>query len=263
MSVPSKSLLERVLVTNDDGIDAPGLVIAEHVAKSIAKEVWTIAPAEDCSGGSRQLNLHKPLRLQQYGDRRFAVTGSPADCVMIGVGEVMKLQKPDLVVSGVNAGLNIGGDCGFSGTVGAAMTANVLGVPGIALSQAWRERDNIPWKTSQDWLPSVVKDLIDHSSWPWNFVPNINVPAIQSEEVDGVCLAQQGMTTTVAPAIDCRADLRQQKYYWLYLAKDHGEPGPEEDIAILRENKISISPLSRNITDQEALKRLSQGFSNK
>jgi 5'-nucleotidase len=263
MSVSSKSLLDRILVTNDDGIDAPGLAIAEYVAKSIAKEVWTVAPTDDCSGGSRQLNLHKPLRLQQYGDRRFAVTGSPADCVMIGVGEVMKLQKPDLVISGVNAGLNIGGDCGFSGTVGAAMTANVLGIPGVALSQAWRERGNIPWKTSQDWLPSVVKELIEHSSWPWDFVPNINVPAIQSKEIDGICLAQQGMTPKVSPSIDCRTDLRQQKYYWLYLSKDHGDPSPQEDIAILRKNKISISPLSRNITDQEALSKLAKEFPNR
>ena len=171
--------------------------------------------------------------------------------------------KPDLVISGVNAGLNIGGDCGFSGTVGAAMTANVLGIPGVALSQAWRERGNIPWKTSQDWLPSVVKELIEHSSWPWDFVPNINVPAIQSKEINGICLAQQGMTTKVAPAIDCRTDLRQQKYYWLYLSKDYGDPSPQEDIAILRKNKISISPLSRNITDQEALSKLAKEFPNR
>jgi 5'/3'-nucleotidase SurE len=80
-------------------------------------------------------------------------------------------KKPDLIISGVNAGLNIGGDCGFSGTVGAAMTADVLGIPGVALSQAWRERNNIPWQTSKEWLPSVVKKLIELPSWPWNFVP--------------------------------------------------------------------------------------------
>ena len=261
MSASSQSLLDRVLVTNDDGISGPGLAIAEHVAKSVSREVWTVAPAEDCSGGSRQLNLHRALRIQEHGERRFSVTGSPADCVMMGVGEIMGDKKPDLVISGVNAGLNIGGDCGFSGTVGAAMTADVLGIPGVALSQAWRERDNIPWQTSKDWLPSVVKQLIDHHSWPWNFIPNINVPAAKSEEVKGVSMAKQGMSTRVAPAIESRIDLRQQEYYWLYLSKDHGDPGPEEDISILRENYIAVSPLSRNITDQSALSELSKTFS--
>ena len=91
--------------------------------------------------------MHKALRIQKHGEKRFSVTGSPADCVMMGVGEIMGDKKPDLIISGVNAGLNIGGDCGFSGTVGAAMTADVLGIPGVALSQAWRERNNIPWQT--------------------------------------------------------------------------------------------------------------------
>ena len=261
MSASSDRLLDRVLVTNDDGINGPGLAIAEHVAKHVSREVWTVAPAEDCSGGSRQLNLHKALRIQEHGEKRFSVTGSPADCVMMGVGEIMEDKKPDLIISGVNAGLNIGGDCGFSGTVGAAMTADVLGIPGVALSQAWRERNNIPWQTSKEWLPSVVQKLIELPSWPWNFVPNINVPAVQASDVKGISMAKQGMTTRVSPAIERRVDLRHQDYYWLYLSKDHGEPGPEEDISILRENYIAVSPLSRNITDQSALSELSKTFS--
>ena len=260
MNGPTGRRLHRVLVTNDDGIDAAGLAVAEEVARSIAEEVWTVAPVDDCSGGSRQINLHKPLRLRSHGDRRFSVTGSPADCVMIGVGEVMKEFKPDLVISGVNAGVNIGGDVGFSGTVGAAMTANVLGIPSVALSQAWKDRNDIPWSTSRDWLPKVVHQLVAHNSWPWNFIPNINVPAVKSESVMGISLAQQGGTTKVAPLIERRSDLRQQDYYWIYLTKNHGVPGPKEDIAILRENKIAVSPLTRDITDRGAIENLEALF---
>ncbi|MEC9044369.1 MAG: 5'/3'-nucleotidase SurE [Pseudomonadota bacterium] len=252
--------LERVLVTNDDGIDAPGLNIAEEVAGCIANEVWTVAPHSDCSGGSRQINLHKPLRIIRHGKNRYSVTGSPADCVMVGVGEVLKDKKIDLVVSGVNAGVNIGGDVGFSGTVGAAMTANVLGLPGVALSQAWKERDNIPWETSKEWLPGILKILIGNQNWPWGFVPNINVPAVSSGEVEGISVSQQGQTTRVSPLIEKRTDLRQQEYMWLYLSKDHGQPDNDEDISVLRSNRVSVTFLTRNITDQGITKELSSLF---
>jgi 5'-nucleotidase len=232
--------LERVLVTNDDGIDAPGLSIAEEVAGCIANEVWTVAPHSDCSGGSRQINLHKPLRIIRHGKNRYSVTGSPADCVMVGAGEVLKDKKIDLVVSGVNAGVNIGGDVGFSGTVGAAM--------------------NIPWETSKEWLPGILKILIGNQNWPWGFVPNINVPAVSSGEVEGISVSQQGQTTRVSPLIEKRTDLRQQEYMWLYLSKDHGQPDNDEDISVLRSNRVSVTFLTRNITDQGITKELSSLF---
>ena len=260
MPTANFELLERVLVTNDDGIDAPGLRIAEQVAGVIAKEVWTVAPDTDYSGGSRQINLHKPLRINTHGGKRYSVSGSPADCVMVGVGELLKDKKVDLVLSGVNAGVNIGGDVGFSGTVGAAMTANVIGLPGVALSQAWKERDTIPWETSQKWLPEILKILIKDKNWPWKFVPNINVPAVPSDEVKGVSVSQQGYSTSVSPLIEKRIDLRQQEYMWLYLSKDHGHPGDDEDISVLRSNRVSVSFLTRSITDQEVTSELSSLF---
>ena len=107
----------------------------------------------------------------------------------------------------------------------------------------------------------MVKKLIELPSWPWNFVPNINVPAVQAADVKGISMAKQGMTTRVSPAIERRVDLRHQDYYWLYLSKDHGTPEPQEDIAVLRDDYIAVSPLSRNATDQAALSELSKTFS--
>lgn len=253
--------LKRVLVTNDDGIDAPGLEIAEAVAASIAEEVWTVAPEDDYSGGSRRINLHTALRLKNHGARRFAVNGSPADCVFLGIGAVMQELKPDLVISGVNAGVNIGGDVGFSGTVGAAMTAHSLGVPAIALSQAWKgDRDTIPWETSSVWLPKVVGQLLANTDWPWNFVPNINVPATGPEGVTGVEVTEQGHSAVVIPTVERRVDLRSHDYYWIYMHKENDTPKPNEDIAALRRDAVSVTPLGHNITDAPGLDVLKAVF---
>ena len=224
--------LGRILLTNDDGIDAPGLALAEQVAADLADEVWTVAPSRDYSGGSRQLSLHQALRLIPQGERRFSLTGSPADCVFVGLGWVLKNRSPDLVISGVNAGVNIGGDLGFSGTVGAAMTAHSLGVPAVALSQAWKgSRDDIPWETAQTWLPRVLDGLLGNGLWPWRFVPNINVPAVTPDRVTGFEITQQGHSAHVVPAVERRVDLRGQEYFWIYMHKENDAPLPDEDIA--------------------------------
>ena len=140
------------------------------------------------------------------------------------------------------------------------MTANVIGLPGVALSQAWKERDNIPWEASQKWIPEILKILIKNKHWPWKFVPNINVPSVSSDKVEGVSVSKQGYSTRVSPLIEKRKDLRQQEYMWLYLSKDHGHPGDDEDISVLKSNRVSVSFLTRSITDQEVTSELSSLF---
>jgi 5'-nucleotidase len=260
MNSASKPRLKRVLVTNDDGIEAPGLKVAEEVAASIAEEVWTVAPAGDFSGGSRVLSLHQALRLNQHGERRFALTGSPADCMFVGIASVLKDNPPDLVLSGVNAGVNIGGDVGFSGTVGAAMTAQGLGIPAMALSQAWKgDRATIPWETSRRWLPKVVAALVEAEDWPWPFVPNINIPATDPDSVTGIEVTQQGHSAVIMPTVEKRVDLRGLAYFWIYMHKENDNPKPNEDIAALRRDAVSVTPLGTNITDAgggEILRRI-------
>ena len=147
--------IARVLLTNDDGIDAPGLAVLEEVAAAIAAEVWVVAPEHDQSGTSHSVSLHHPLRMRPRGPRRFAVGGTPGDCVAMGLRHLLRETPPELVLSGVNRGGNIGMETVFSGTVGAAMTAILLGVPAIALSQTFRDRDNVPWDTARALAPDV------------------------------------------------------------------------------------------------------------
>ena len=141
-------MLDRVMLTNDDGIDAPGMRVLEEIAAQIAHEVWVVAPEHDQSGQSHAISLHHALRISERGERRFGVTGTPGDCAAIGLCHLMKDAPPQLVLSGVNRGLNLGMETVFSGTVGGAMTAMMLGVPALALSQAFINRDAVPWDTA-------------------------------------------------------------------------------------------------------------------
>ncbi|MEP4523989.1 MAG: 5'/3'-nucleotidase SurE, partial [Alloalcanivorax venustensis] len=132
-------------MTNDDGIDAPGLKIAEDIAAQLAEEVWVVAPEHDQSGVGQGISLHTPLRVYHHGERRFAVSGTPADCVMFAMAEWFEDEAPDLVLSGVNCGANLSDSVMYSGTVGAVLAAAHLGLPGIALSQAFVDRAAIDY----------------------------------------------------------------------------------------------------------------------
>ena len=139
----SRRVLDRILLTNDDGIDAPGLAILEAIAAELAREVWVVAPEHDQSGVSHAISLHHALRVSQQGERRFGITGTPGDCAVMGICHLMTDAPPQLLLSGVNRGLNLGMETVFSGTVGGAMTGMMLGVPSIALSQAYKDRNNV------------------------------------------------------------------------------------------------------------------------
>ncbi|PIK69693.1 5'/3'-nucleotidase SurE, partial [Methylobacterium frigidaeris] len=127
----------RILVTNDDGIHAPGLRCLEEIARELSDDVWIVAPETDQSGVSHSLSLNDPLRLRQAGEKRYAVKGTPSDCIIMGIRHILKEHGPDLVLSGVNRGQNVAEDVTYSGTIAGAMEATILGVRAIALSQAY------------------------------------------------------------------------------------------------------------------------------
>ena len=129
----------RVLVANDDGFDAPGLQLLEDVAKSLSDEVWVVAPDSEQSATGHSLTLRRPLRIIKRGERRYAVNGTPTDCVLLAVNQIMKHCKPNLMLSGINKGRNVGEDMTYSGTIAAAMDSTLLGIPAIALSQDMTE----------------------------------------------------------------------------------------------------------------------------
>ncbi|VVT18042.1 5'/3'-nucleotidase SurE [Rhizobium sp. EC-SD404] len=239
----------RILLTNDDGIHAEGLKVLERIAATLSDDVWVVAPETDQSGLAHSLTLSEPLRLRKEGDRRFALRGTPTDCVIMGVREVMD-SPPDLVLSGVNAGQNIAEDVSYSGTVAGAIEGTLLGIRSIALSQAFlshRER-RIDWETVGRHAPALLKRLIDLEI-PRDTFLNVNFPPCGPEAVAGVKVASQARRLH-GLSMEKRADGRGFPYYWLRFSRDAAEDvAPGTDVEAMAENRISVTPLKLDMTD--------------
>jgi 5'-nucleotidase len=248
-------LYRRVLLTNDDGIDAPGMAALLEAVAPLAEEVWVVAPEHDQSGQSRAVTLHQPLRFYERGERRFAVAGTPSDCAILALRRLMRETPPDMVFSGINRGANIAGEVAYSGTVAAAMAAKLCGVPAIAISQAWRDARHIRWGTSVSGLRAVLDAFGPVPAC----VLNVNVPDVASEDVTGIALTRQGPAGGMMPEAEMREDMRGHAYYWLHFHRSRQESIPQgSDVAALREGKISVTPLGGDLTDVAALDDLRQ-----
>src|SRR3984885_1041043 len=181
----------RILVTNDDGIHAPGLAVAEEIARALSDDVWVVAPETEQSGASHSLTLALPLRLRQIDSRHFAVSGTPTDCVMMAIAELMADAQPTLVLSGVNRGANLADDVTYSGTIAGAMEGTALGVPSIALSQAFTGGRDVDWSSAKMHGPRVIEKLIS-IGWPADVLMNVNFPDGSADAVRGVEVTEQG-----------------------------------------------------------------------
>lgn len=251
MRVPT-SRFERILLTNDDGIDAPGLKVLERIASQLADEVWVVASLLDQSGTSHSLSLHTPLRLSSHGARRFAVTGTPSDCVAMALGHLLSHDQPDLVLSGVNRGANLGVQTVFSGTVGAAMTGLLFDVPSIALSQAATQSRAISWEVVLAHGPSVINQLID-MNWPKDVCLNVNFPDCLLSEVSPLKLTSQGTGHVQDVEVSSEHDPRGVEYHWLSLKKRHTEEQTNTETAALAAGHITATPLQFERTHFGAL----------
>ena len=170
----------RILLTHDDGVNAAGLKLLETAARKFSDDIWIVAPTEEQSGAGHSLTLTVPVRLRKLGERRFSVTGTPTDAVMMGLAHILADRKPDLILSGVNRGANLGEDVTYSGTVSAAMEGALAGIPSIALSQSYAREgmgDTVPFATAEAWAESVLRPLIEAPFAP-NTLVNINFPAL-------------------------------------------------------------------------------------
>lgn len=245
------AVLSRVLLTNDDGIDAPGMAVLEEIAAELAEEVWVVAPEQDQSGQSHAVSLHHALRIGDRGPRRFGVTGTPGDCAAVGICHLMRDAPPRLVLSGVNRGMNLGLETVFSGTVGGAMTSMMLGVPAIALSQAFSDRTNVPWDTARALGADVVRRLWA-MGWSKSACLNVNLPSLPPGDVGEMTLARQGVGMIDGMDVDARVDPRGLTYHWLSFRRRDREQGPESDYSALRAGRIVVTPLRYDRTDDEA-----------
>jgi len=249
----------RILITNDDGVHAPGLVACEKVARAISDDVWIVAPETDQSGVSHSLSLNDPLRLREIGERHFAVKGTPTDCVIMGVRHIMP-EKPDLVISGVNRGRNVAEDVLYSGTVAGAKEATVLGIPSFALSQAYAfSTKHLPqWQTGIAHGPALIQKIFKQGL-PKDVMVNINFPDCLPEEVEGVAVSVQGKRDAEFLKIDARHDGRGNPYYWIAIARGIKPAAPPgSDLAALDNRKISVTPLRLDLTDEPFMTKLAQ-----
>ncbi|MBB4064979.1 5'/3'-nucleotidase SurE [Gellertiella hungarica] len=241
----------RILLTNDDGIHAEGLAVLERIARQFTDDVWVVAPETDQSGLAHSLTLSEPLRLRKAGPTRFALKGTPTDCVIMGVREVLD-SPPDLILSGVNCGSNVADDVTYSGTVAGAIEGTLLGIPSFALSQAYIPNSGrtISWKTTEKFAPEILQQLLDAGPSPGTLV-NINFPYCPPDEVKGVAVTRQGKLDH-GLVIEERADGRGFPYYWLRFGERRGAFEEGTDIHALRNGKISVTPLKLDLTDYEA-----------
>jgi len=249
----------RILVTNDDGIHAPGLAVAEKIARALSDDVWVFAPETEQSGASHSLTLTMPLRLRAIAERRYAVTGTPTDCVMMACLQVLKEKPPALVLSGVNWGSNLADDVTYSGTIAGAMEGCALGIPSVALSQAGDEtsREIIDWSPGEKHGPELLRQLLK-AGWPAGTLMNINFPSCTADEVKGWSLVPQGRYDLQSTEIEERRDARNRAYYWIGLRRRRAEPPEDSDVGAVYADRIAVTPLHMNLTAPETLRELKQ-----
>ncbi len=260
-----KSGLEqmRILVTNDDGIHADGLTVLENIAKTISDDVWVVAPEAEQSGASRSLSLSDPLRMRQIDEKRFAVKGTPTDCVLMAVHKAMP-GKPDLVLSGVNRGHNIADDVTYSGTVAAAMEGAVLGITSIAVSQAQGifNQNPISYQPTIQAGPKIISDLAKMNAGaggplagglPAGSLLNVNFPDCPPDEIKGTEVTRQGKRDQNNFELEEREDGWGKPYYWFGFRRERSNPAIGTDLWALYEGYVSVTPLHLNLTHIDAL----------
>ena len=256
----------RILITNDDGIAAPGLKVMEAIAQEIAGpngEVWTVAPASEQSGVSHCISYIRPMRLEQLGTRRFSVDGSPADCVLAGLHDVLKDTPPDLVLSGVNRGHNVAEDTLYSGTIGAAMEAAMSGHKAIAMSQYYGQYNHDlddPFDASRAHAATLVRQLIDTAPWhdkAYATFYNINFPPVSAAKVKGVRTTRQGARTTAAFGVDPQIAHNGRRYLWLTHRGDNTSSAKGSDAFEASQGYATITALHADLTAEDSLKSIS------
>ena len=227
----------RILCTNDDGIYARGLDSLVKIARDLSDDVWVCAPQEEQSGAARALTLAHPVRIRQYEERRFAVTGTPSDSVLMGIQKVLGGKKPDLILSGVNNGQNLAEDVTVSGTIAGAFQGMSMGVPSIALSLSRLARDAARWDTAEAHGARVVRSLLD-AGWPANVVVNVNFPDRAPDDIAGIEVTRQGHRDAVQLFAEERKDLRGGTYYWYGYTGELSDP-PDGTMGAFRSRRCT------------------------
>jgi 5'-nucleotidase len=248
----------RVLVSNDDGINAPGLKLLEKILAPLVGEIWVVAPETEQSATSHSLTLRRPLRIRQVSERRYAVDGTPTDSVLMAIRELMRETPPDLVISGINRGGNVGEDVTYSGTVAAAMEGTLLGVPSVALSQICADGHPVKWATAEKWAPRVLKALCAEG-WPEGVLINVNFPSVTAGRVSGIEVTRQGLRKIGSDLVS-GVDPRGEPYYWIGAQRRDQHYRPGSDLEATGRGAVSVTPLTMDLTHAPTLKKMRSRF---
>ena len=246
----------RILLTNDDGVEAYGLEVLYQIARQLSDDVWICAPIVEQSGKGRGVTLHDPLRVKRLGNKRFAVSGTPTDCVQIAVNDLIDFP-PDLVLSGVNRGFNLAQDVTLSGTVAGALQGMTLGIPSIALSQCLDFDVDLEtqWNATQVHGAAVLSAVLERG-WPADVVVNINFPDCPAEAVTGIEVTKQGLRDAHEMHAVKRCDPRGRDYYWIDFHDYEQTLVDGTDLKAIAERRISVTPLHLDLTHYETMHRM-------
>ncbi len=253
-------IVNRVLLTNDDGFDAPGLELLAEAAREIAEEVWIVAPSQDKSGVANSLSMREPVRMAKRGVRRYAVYGTPADCVAFAIRHAMKDAPPDLVLSGINNGSNLGFETLLSGTVGAATTGMLLGIPSIALSQNRDPDKEVNWDSARHHVVKTLRQVLRHP-WDKQVCLNVNFPDIAADKVKGIRVTAQGMGKVDGLTVDATRDPHGEDYFWIRVQHGRLDRPANSELKLNEEGYISVTPLTFERTKPDEYQRLGALYS--
>ena len=251
----------KILLTNDDGIHAPGLEVLEEIARAFSDDIWICAPDEEQSGMGHALTLTRPVRLRKHGERRYSVTGTPTDAVTMGLRQVMD-GPPDVILSGVNRGANLADDITYSGTVSAAIEGALAGIRSIALSQVTSKEGaatDDTFEAARAWGEKAMGPLLD-TPLPKRTLVNVNFPALPADQIRGIRAVRQGFHDYSRGTVVEGRDPRGFKYYWFGLQAiehtlDHGT-----DLEAINEGFVSVTPLQLDLTHHASLGELGERY---
>jgi len=248
-----------ILVTNDDGVHSPGLIALLQAMKDLG-EAYVVAPDRERSAVSHALTLHRPIKVEEIGERFFSINGTPSDCVAVGVNKILH-EKPVFVVSGVNKGGNLGDDVTYSGTVSAAMESTIMGIPAFAVSLVTEKRRSSSFNfDTASRIASGIGAYILENSLPYDTLLNVNVPDVPFQDIKGLKLTRQGKRI-YDDSIQETLDPHGEKHYWIGGGKPYWEHGEDTDIQAVQDNCVSVTPIHLDLTNYDALKFLKDRLS--
>ncbi len=260
----------RILITNDDGINAPGLEVLTEIATRIAGpggEVWTVAPAFEQSGVGHCISYSHPTLLAQLDKRRFAAEGSPADCVLAALADVMADNPPDLVLSGVNRGNNAGENAMYSGTIGGAMEAALQGLPAIALSQYLGPETQTlddPFQCARAHGPEIIRRLLAQANWgavsDYRLFYNVNFPPLPANAVRGLRVSPQGRRQDSNFGVVPYSAPNGRRFMWVAGGSQHAPAQPGSDVMVNMEGYVSVTPMRADLTCHHSLEALDRAL---